>query len=103
METMDTGTSGELRRTIESLFDHEPVAVGTALSMAVTGTLTYLSFFGLIEDRTIGAITGLLTLWLPVAGLLLRSQYTPFAHREPQGSCPAEPTEGAPLLRLMSR
>jgi len=75
----------QLRDAIESLFDHEPVAVGTAVSMAVTGTLTYLSFTGLIDDRTIGALTGLLTLWLPVIGIILRSQYTPFAHREGNG------------------
>jgi hypothetical protein len=49
--------------------------------MAVTGSLTYLSFYGLIDDRTIGALTGLLTLWLPVIGVILRGQYTPFAHR----------------------
>jgi len=72
----------ELRLAIESLFQEEPVAVGTAVSMAVTGTLSYLSFFGVIDDQTIGAVTGLLTLWLPVLGLILRSQYTPFAHRE---------------------
>jgi hypothetical protein len=71
----------QLRGAIEALFDHEPVAVGTAVSMAVTGSLTYLSFYGLIDDRTIGALTGLLTLWLPVIGVILRGQYTPFAHR----------------------
>ncbi len=70
-----------LGQAIESLFTHEPVAVGTAVSMAVTGSLSYLSFFGVIDDQTIGAMTGLLTLWLPVIGLILRSQYTPFAHR----------------------
>lgn len=66
---------------IETLFSGEPVAVGTAVSMAVTGSLSYLSFFGVIDDQTIGAITGLLTLWLPVIGVILRSQYTPFARR----------------------
>lgn len=71
-----------LQRSITALFDEEPVAVGTAVSMAVTGTLSYLSFFGVIDDQSIGAITGLLTLWLPVLGLIVRSQYTPFAHRQ---------------------
>lgn len=72
----------ELGAAIESLFSNEPVAVGTALSMAVTGTLTYLSFFGFLEEEAIGAVTGLLTLWLPVFGLIVRSQYTPFARRD---------------------
>ena len=78
---MSERDDGELRGAIESLFQEEPVAIGTAVSMAVTGTLSYLSFFGVIDDQTIGAITGLLTLWLPVLGLILRSQYTPFTRR----------------------
>jgi hypothetical protein len=71
----------QLGKAIEALFSDEPVAVGTAVSMAVTGTFSYLSFFGFIDDQTIGALSGLLTLWLPVVGLLVRSQYTPFARR----------------------
>ena len=79
---MEERKNDQLRLAIESLFQEEPVAVGTAVSMAVTGTLSYLIFFGVIDDQTIGAVTGLLTLWLPVLGLIVRSQYTPFAHRE---------------------
>ncbi len=86
---MDEQEYPALGAAIESLFAEEPVAVGTAVSMAVTGTLSYLSFFGVIDDRTIGAITGLLTLWLPVIGVIARSQYTPFAHRRDQQDAPA--------------
>ena len=78
---MEKTKETRLSDAIESLFDEEPVAVGTAVSMAVTGTLSYLSFFGVIDDETTGAISGLLTLWLPVLGLIVRSQYTPYARR----------------------
>lgn len=70
-----------LARAIESVFSDEPVAVGTALSMAVTGTLSYLSLYGFVDDEAIGVVAGLLTLWLPIIGVIVRSQYTPFAHR----------------------
>ena len=82
MENMQQANHEHLGNVIESLFNDEPVAVGTTLSMAVTGTLTYLSFFGILDDQTIGVLTGLLTLWLPVIGLIVRSQYTPFARRD---------------------
>ncbi len=78
---MNNTQQAALREAIGTLFDHEPVAVGTAVSMAVTGTLTFLSVYGVIDDQTIGAIAGLLTLWLPVIGVIVRSQYTPYAHR----------------------
>lgn len=67
---------------IEQAFNpKEPVAIGTVISMAVTGTMTYLSFWGFVDNEVIGAFTGLLTLWLPVIGLVVRSQYTPYVNR----------------------
>ncbi|MGD9710510.1 MAG: hypothetical protein AB7V46_00380 [Thermomicrobiales bacterium] len=72
----------DLGKAIEQLFNpKEPVALGTAASMAVTGTLSYLSFYGFVDNDAIGAVAGLLTLWLPVIGFVLRSQYTPFANQ----------------------
>ncbi|MEZ4500254.1 MAG: hypothetical protein R2839_09285 [Thermomicrobiales bacterium] len=72
---MNNAQQAALREAIGTLFDHEPVAVGTAVSMAVTGTLTFLSVYGVIDDQTIGAIAGLLTLWLPVIRVIVRSRY----------------------------
>ncbi len=71
-----------LGNAIEQAFNPgEPVAIGTAISMAVTGTLTYLSFYGTVDNDTIGVISALATVWLPIIGLLVRSQYTPYKNR----------------------
>lgn len=78
--------NAELAEAIESAFNpKEPVAIGTVVSMAATGTLSYLSFYGAIDNDTIGVITGVATAWLPVIGLLVRSQFTPVANRSQVG------------------
>ena len=81
-QSMDPDQQDQLADAIEDAFSpKEPIAIGTAVSMAATGTLSFLSFYGSIDNEAIGVATAVVTAWLPVIGVLLRSQYTPLANR----------------------
>lgn len=61
----------------------EPVMWGTVLTSAVVATLNYADVAGYKVDNQLLAVV---IVWLNVLGLLVRSQYTPYANRKKQGA-----------------
>ena len=78
---METNEHAALGAAIERAFSTEPVAIGTAVSMAVTATLAALSQLGHIGGETMTVFMALATAWLPVIGYAIRANVTPYGNR----------------------
>ena len=71
----------QIEKSITAFFSpkEEPVMWGAALTSAVIVTLDYAEFAG--HSVSTPALAVILA-WVNILGLLIRSQYTPFAHRQ---------------------
>ena len=74
----------QIGQAIGNIFapSQEPVMWGTVITSAVIATLNYADVIGYRLDD---ALLGLIIVWLNVLGLLVRSQYTPYKHKQAGG------------------